>query len=86
MTPEELQHAWPAWNIWRSKDDKGNPGWWWANRRNEVLSTDEMYAGLMHSLAEDSGEELEAALEAQADLRKRYDDEQQAAAGKPTGS
>lgn len=56
------------WNVWRSTGADGRPGDWWATRRNQVLTTDQMYAGMMHTLAEDTPGDLRATLNAQRGL------------------
>lgn len=56
------------WHVWRSTATDGTPGDWWATRRSRILTTDEMYGGLMHTLGEDTARELRAALNAQRHL------------------
>ncbi|GAA2108991.1 hypothetical protein [Actinomadura alba] len=56
-----LRTAHPDWNIWRARTSTGGAGMWMATR-HRVLTTDEMYDGLAHTLAEDCADRLAAAL------------------------
>ena len=53
----EFPTDWPDWQIWRSRDDDGEPDSWYATR-DRVLSDAEMESGLAHTLAADSAREL----------------------------
>ncbi|MBC6457122.1 hypothetical protein [Actinomadura sp. HBU206391] len=68
MTDEErltrLRAEHPGWNIWRARTATGGPGMWMATR-DRVLTTEEMYDGLAHTLAEDRSDLLGDALAAQ---------------------
>jgi hypothetical protein len=50
-----------GWNIWRARTATGGAGMWMATR-DRVLTTEEMYDGLAHTLAEDCADRLGAAL------------------------
>jgi hypothetical protein len=68
MTGEQrlamLRAEHPGWRLWRARTDRGEAGMWMATR-SRVLTTEEMYGGLAHTLAEDSADLLRDALEEQ---------------------
>jgi hypothetical protein len=57
----ELKADWPTWDVFRSIDNDGEPADWYAARWR-VLTEDEMTAGLAHTLAENTADDLRKAL------------------------
>lgn len=78
-----LTHDFRNWSIWRSKNRSGKLGDWWATRRR-TLSSDEMWAGLAHTLSGESPAELRADLIAQRRLERAY--RRELASHEPAGS
>ncbi|MCW2898988.1 MAG: hypothetical protein JWO67_1253 [Streptosporangiaceae bacterium] len=68
MTDEErlavLGAAHPGWRLWRARTASAEPGMWMATR-SRALTTEEMYAGLACTLAEDSADLLRDVLREQ---------------------
>ncbi|GAA2085988.1 hypothetical protein [Actinomadura alba] len=65
---ERLQDDFPGWHVWRARTATGEAGTWWATRRDRVLTTEEMRAGLAHTVAGDTADELRDALVGQRDI------------------
>jgi len=66
---EDLQASFQGWSFWRDQDDTGNPASWWASRQR-LLTEHEMSAGLHHTLAADTVDDLLGLLEEQTRLEK----------------
>ncbi|GLY90540.1 hypothetical protein [Actinoallomurus iriomotensis] len=69
VTAEEfdcLVRDFPGWLIWRS-GGSGRAGWWWATR-NRLLTEEEMYAEMHHTVCGEDAETLRGQLDQQATI------------------
>jgi hypothetical protein len=63
-----LVRDFPGWVIWRSGVGDG-AGWWWATR-NRLLTEEEMYAEMHHTVCADDAVGLRGQLERQCVIEK----------------
>lgn len=60
-----MREEFPGWSVWRARRHDGRPGSWCATR-DRLLTCDEMYRGLAHTLVCDDVEQLREELMLQA--------------------
>lgn len=65
--PAEITSEFPRWHVWRTRR------MCFASRRGHVLSSEEMYAGLVMTVGADSLEELRAELATQRSRARKFE-------------